>query len=198
MSLDRFFDTNPYLTKTSDIVSLMVLEHQCVLHNKLTDGAKSTREAMARQHDLQKAFNEPVTDVPQGSALTVIGSHAEKIVKHLLFCEEYTLHDGGVEGAPAYQDAFRRNRRDTTDGRSLKDFQLVSRLFKNRCSYLVYSEPFLHLPIALRDMLYRRMWEILSGRDSSPAFAHLGETERSRIRSILAETKTDLPSYWME
>ena len=98
MSLDRFFDTNPYLTKTSDIVSLMVLEHQCTLHNKMTDGAKSTREAMARQHDLQKAFNEPVTDTPQGSALTVIKSHAEKIVKHLLFCEEYALQDGGVEG----------------------------------------------------------------------------------------------------
>ncbi len=194
MSLNRFFDTNPYLTKTSDIVALMVLEHQCVLHNKLTDGAKSTREAMARQHDLQKAFNEPVTDIPQGSALTVTRSHAEKIVKHLLFCEEYTLLDGGVEGSPAFQDAFRRTRKDTADGRSLRDFQLLNRLFKYRCSYMIYSSAFDALPAQLKHEVYAQLGAVLNGRNPSKDFAHLSASERQDIKEILLETKKDLPA----
>lgn len=196
MSLERFFDTNPYLLKTSDIVSLMVLEHQCMLHNKLTDGAKSTREAMARQHDLQKAFNEPVTDVPQGSALTVIRSHAEKIVKHLLFSDEYTLQDGGVEGAPTFQDAFRRNRKDTADGRSLKDFQLLNRMFKYRCSYMIYSSAFDALPAQLKSEIYRQLLAVLDGQNPSKDFAHLAASERKDIKEILLETKKDLPAGW--
>jgi hypothetical protein len=196
MSLERFFDTNPYLTKTSDIVSLMVLEHQCVLHNKLTDGAKSTREAMARQHDLQKAFNETVTEVPQGSALTVIRSHAEKIVKHLLFCEEYALQDGGVEGSPAFQDAFRKTRKDTADGRSLKDFQLLNRLFKYRCSYMIYSSAFEALPAQLKNEVYAQLGAVLNGQNQSKDYAHLSASERQHIKEILLETKKDLPADW--
>ncbi len=196
MSLNRFFDTNPYLTNTSDIVSLMVLEHQCVMHNKLTDGAKSSREAMVRQHDLQKAFNEPVTDVPQGSAQTVIRSHAEKIVKHLLFCEEYTLQDGGVEGSPAFQDAFRKNSKDTADGRSLKDFQLLNRLFKYRCSYMIYSNAFNALPAQLKNEVYSQLGAVLTGKNQSKDYAHLGASERQHIREILLETKKDLPVDW--
>jgi hypothetical protein len=196
MSLERFFDTNPYLTKTSDIVSLMVLEHQCMLHNRITDGAKSTREAMARQHDLQKAFNEPVTDTPQGSALTVIRSHAEKIVKHILFCEEYALQDGGVEGAPVFQDAFRKSRKDTADGRSLKDFQLLNRLFKYRCSYMIYSSAFDALPPQLKREIYAQLGAVLDGRNPSKDYAHLGASERRHIKEILLETKNDLPADW--
>jgi hypothetical protein len=196
MSLERLFDTSPYLMKTSDIVSLMVLEHQCTLHNKLTDGAKSTREAMARQHDLQKAFHEPVTDTPQGSALTVVRSHAEKIVKHLLFCEEYALKDGGVEGSPAFQDAFRKDRRDTADGRSLKDFQLLNRLFKYRCSYMIYSASFDALPAQLKNEVYTQLGAVLTGQNQSKEFAHLSTSERAHITEILLETKKDLPAGW--
>lgn len=196
LSLAGFFDTNPYLAKTSDIVSLMVLEHQCMLHNKLTDGAKSTREAMARQHDLQKAFNEPFTEVPQGSALTVIRNHAEKIVKHLLFSEEYTLQDGGVEGGAAFQDAFRRNRKDTADGRSLKDFQLLNRLFKYRCSYMIYSRAFDALPAQLKTEIYAQLDAVLSGQNQSREFAHLSPSERQHIREILLETKGELRAAW--
>ena len=196
VSLDRLFDTSPYLMKTSDIVSLMVLEHQCALHNKLTDGARNTREAMARQHDLQKAFHEPVTVTPQGSALTVVRSHAEKIVKHLLFCEEYALKDGGVEGSPAFQDAFRRDRRDTADGRSLKDFQLLNRLFKYRCSYMIYSRSFDALPPQLKGEVYAQLGAVLDGRNQAKEFAHLSSSERTHIREILLETKKDLPVAW--
>jgi hypothetical protein len=195
-SLESFLDTSPYPARSSDIVALMVLEHQCSMHNKLFAAAQSTREAMARQHDLQKAFHEPVTDTPQGSALTVIRSQASKVVHHLLFCEEYPLKDGGVEGSAAFQDTFLKNRHDTKDGRSLKDFQLLTRLFKNPCSYMIYSKMFDALPVQLKNEIYTQLWNVLSGSDQSKDFAHLSTSEREHIREIILETKTDLPACW--
>jgi hypothetical protein len=195
-SLATFISTKPYLTDTSDIVALMVLEHQCTMHNLLTDAGKSTREAMARQHDLQKAFGEPVTDVPQGSAASVIRSQAEKVLKHMLFCEEYPLRDDGVEGGAAFQEAFRRNRVETREGRSLKDLQLLTRLFKNRCSYMIYSKSFDALPHQVKSDFYAQLNRVLTGEDQREEFAHLTASERSNIREILLETKQDAAAAW--
>jgi hypothetical protein len=127
-----------------------------------------------------------------GTALLVARSQVEKLLRLIFFCDEADLHGEGVEGDPAFTEAFQRGAPRSRDGRSLKDFQLVSRLFKYRCSYLVYSQAFENLPAVLR------MWEVLSGRDESPAYAHLGEMERERIRAILADTKKDLPANWLE
>ena len=195
-SLGQFISTKPYLTDTSDIVALMVLEHQCTMHNLLTDASKSTREAMARQHDLQKAFGEPVTDVPQGSAASVIHSQAEKVLKHMLFCEEYPLQDDGVEGSAAFQEAFRRNRVETREGRSLKDLQLLTRLFKNRCSYMIHSKSFDALPHQVKSEFYAQLNRVLSGEDNREEFAHLSASERANIRQILVETKPDAAVAW--
>jgi len=195
-SLDKFISTEPYITKTSDIVSLMVLEHQCTMHNLLTGAAKSTREAMARQHGLQEAFNEPLTDEPQGSALSVVNGQAEKILKHLLFTEEYALQDHGVEGAPAFQEAFRSNRHETKEGRSLKDFQLLTRLFKHRCSYMIYSKSFEALPLQLKKAFYTQLWDVLEGRNGKPEYANLSTSEREHIKEILLETKPEAGVYW--
>jgi len=195
-SLAKFISTEPYLTNTSDIVALMVLEHQCTMHNLITDASQSTREAMARQRDLQKAFGEPVSEVPQGSALSVIRSHAEKLVKHMLFCGEYALKDGGVEGSAAFQEEFRRNRHESKEGRSLKDFQLFTRLFKNSCSYMIYSKSFEALPAQVKAEFYAKLGEVLTGVDASPDFAHLSASERSNIREILLETKPEAAAAW--
>ena len=196
LSLDRFFSTEPYLTNTSDIVALMVLEHQCTMHNLLTDAGKSTREAMARQHDLQKAFGEPITDKPSGSALSIINSQSEKVVKHLLFCGAYAFKDKGVEGSAAFQDAFRQDRVQTKDGRSLKDFQLLTRLFKYPCSYMIYSKSFDALPAPVKSAIYERLFNVLTGKDQRPEYAQLNASERQHIFEILVETKPDLPQSW--
>src|SRR5205085_3667379 len=44
--LSRFFKTSLYLTPHSDIVSLMVLEHQTAAHNRLTRANLLTRIAL--------------------------------------------------------------------------------------------------------------------------------------------------------
>jgi len=189
--LDAFFPMDPYLTNSSDLVALMVLEHQCTMHNLITAAGTACREAMARQQDLQRAFGEPLTDVPQDSAASIIRNQAEKVLAHLLFSGEYELKDDGVEGDAAFQDAFRANRHASHDGRSLKDFQLLNRLFKYRCSYMIYSKSFDRLPPPLKSEIYRQLNTVLHGTDSRPAFAHLSPSERAGIRQILAETKPE-------
>lgn len=193
LDLSPYIDVRAYLTGSSDLVALMVLEHQCTMHNLLTAANEQCRQALARQHDFQKAFGEKVTHTPQGSALGVFNSHVDKLLHHLLFCGEYELKDDGVEGNVAFQDAFRANRRENAEGRSFKDFQLRTRLFKDRCSYMIYSSSFDALPRQLKTMLYTRLLAILKGTDPSPDFAHLSASERENILSVLRETKKDFP-----
>jgi hypothetical protein len=198
-SLESFIATEPYLTGSSDIVALMVLEHQCTTHNLLTEAALSTRAAMARQRDIQKAFGEPITHEPQGSALSVVRSLAGKLVKQMLYCGEHPLQDDGVEGSAAFQEAFRRNRLENADKRSLKDFQLLTRLFKYRCSYMIHSRSFDALPAPVKNEFYAQLHQVLRGHDGEDGiFAYLSTSEREHIRSILLATKKDLPEGWRD
>lgn len=194
--LSSFFDTDPYLRKTSDIVALMVLEHQTEMQNVLSQGAMFVRLAAYRQEMLRKELGEPATDEYVGSTLTVARSQTEKIVQHLLFCDEIMLPDSGIEGSPEFQTAFQRNAWRDDEGRSLKDFQLKHRLFRYPCSYMIYSTAFDDLPTKLKEMVYDRLLQVLDGRDQSPEFARLGSYERRTIKDILLATKSDLPASW--
>ncbi len=48
----------------------------------------------------------------------------------------------------------------------------------------------------MKEHLYSRLWEILSGKDQSATYALLGSATRHAIREILTETKRDIPDYW--
>jgi hypothetical protein len=58
-------------------------------------------------------------------------------------------------------------------------------------SFLVYSEGFDFLPAPARDYIYRRLGEILTGRDASAAFSNLAPSDRRAILEILQTTKPD-------
>jgi hypothetical protein len=195
-SLEDRFDTANYLRGDSDIVSLMTLEHQVAMHSRLVEAAYDLRTAIARQAALRRELDEPPTDEFVGSTMVVARSHAEKILRCLLFCDEAPMPDGGIDGGPAFQQAFRANRRATADGRSLKDFQLLHRLFKYRCSYLIYSQSWDALPEKFRDLLYQRLHEILTADRPVSGYEHLNPGERRDIFEILRETKSGLPESW--
>lgn len=195
-SLEKHFDTSRYLRPDSDIVALMTMEHQVAMQSRLVEAGYDVRTAIRRQKDLRKELGEPATEEFTGSCLTVANSHAEKVLRALLFCDEAKMPDGGVDGGPAFQDAFRANRKATTDGRSLKDFQLLTRLFKHRCSYLIYSRTWDALPDKFRELLYRKLHGILTATAPVKGYDHLGASERQDILEILRATKPDLPDYW--
>src|SRR5579871_5697437 len=57
--LKRLVDASPYLMKTSDIVALMVSEHQTHTQDLITRANYETRRAMKYQQDLNKELGRP-------------------------------------------------------------------------------------------------------------------------------------------
>ncbi len=195
-NLAKFFDITPYQRKQSDIVALMVLEHQSSVQNILTKANHTSLRAMHMQTSLQRELGEEVMSEPTGTARRIIDHCAEDIVEALLFKDEAALPDGGIEGDPAFQTAFTKRAPQSSDGRSLKDFQLLNRLFKYRCSYMVYSLTFQHLTAPLKQTVFQRLRTVLEGNDTTGAFTYLSDTERSHLRRILAETLPGAPAEW--
>ncbi len=113
----------------------------------------------------------------------------------MLFAGEIKLTDP-IQGTSDFTSEFAARDPSDSQGRSLREFDLKNRLFKYPCSYLIYSEAFDGLPKAVKDPIYRRLWEVLSGQDKSDDFAHLSGEDRSAIREILRDTKPGLPDYW--
>ena len=103
-----------------------------------------------------------------------------------------------VQGTSGFAREFAQRGPRDRQGRSLRDFDLETRLFKFRCSYLIYSPAFRALPGEARNYVLRRMGEVLSGQDDSKKFAHLSAEERQAILEILRDTLPDLPDSWKE
>lgn len=186
----------PYLSPHSDIVALMVLEHQVKMHNLIAVANYQARMALHYAKEINKAFGEPEGTISESTARRFDGP-AEKLVKYMLFVEEAEL-SGRVEGTSPFADEFAARGPRDPQGRSLRDFDLTTRLFKYPCSYLIYSKSFDALPAPVKERTYRRLWEVLTGRDQSPAFASRTSEERRAILEILQATKPDLPDYWRE
>lgn len=189
--LNEFFRVEDYLRPDSDIVALMVLEHQVEMHNRLAQGNLRARRWIHQQKQLQKELGEPESSELTGTAKLVVNNEAQRIVECMLFCGEARLPQEGISGAGQFEPAFRANAHRDQKGRSLKDFELRTRLFKYRCSYMIYSQAFEHLPPELKTAVYRRLREILTSEVAGPKFAHLSSEERLAICEILKETKPD-------
>lgn len=190
--LSKKFDTTSHLYPDSDIVALMVLEHQCEMHNRLSRAKMRVRKWSEYQKNIYKALGEPMPYEPSGTLLTVLNSERDDIVEYLLFRDEISLPEGGVQGAGRFEQGFRRNRKEDPEGRSLKDFDLRTRLFKFRCSYMIYSEAFDQLPDVLKKAVYARLFKILESKEPSEDYAHLPSRERRAIREILLATKPEI------
>jgi hypothetical protein len=192
--LSQFLDTTAYLTPHSDIVALMALEHQTHMTNLITRVGFETRLAL---HD--SAAMKTVLEVPDGelteSATKRITNAVEELLEYMLFTEEAPLTEP-IRGVSGFSEVFARTGPRDRKGRSLRDFDLKTRLLRYPCSYLIYSEAFDQLPEVARERLYRRLWDVLTGRDTAAKFARLTAKDRQAIFEILQDTKKSLPAYW--
>ena len=192
LSLRSRVDTEKYLTGTSDIVAHLVLAHQTQMHNLITQTNYQTRIALA---------NDEAKKVPAGTisdaARKQFERPAEALVRYLLFANEAPFAEA-VKGDSGFAEEFvSRGPRDS-QGRSLRDFDLQKRIFKYPCSYLIYSEAFDSIPGPAKEFIYKRMFDILSGREQGPEFASLSGTDRRAILEILVATKPGLPEEWKQ
>jgi hypothetical protein len=180
-SLAGKFDTTKYLTGTSDIVALMTLEHQAHMTNLVT--AVSLQFGRASANDTWAVSNKNLDRA------------VEEMVSYMLFADEAPLVDP-IRGTSSFTKTFpARGPRDRR-GRSLRDFDLQTRLFRYPLSYMIYSEIFDAMPVAARERVYQRLYDVLTGKDQNPKFDRLSAEERQSIREIVRDTKTNLPQYW--
>jgi hypothetical protein len=192
--LSRFFDAGAYLTPHSDIVALMVLEHQTHMTNLLTRVGFETRMALHSNGEMNKTLGEPEGNIRESTTRRV-NSAVEELLEYMLFTEETRLTEP-VAGVSGFAELFAQGGPKDENGRSLRDLDLKARLFKYPCSYMIYSDAFDQLPQLAKDRLYSRLWEILSAPSPGGKFSNLARPDRDAIRQILLETKEDLPDYW--
>jgi hypothetical protein len=187
------FATSSYLSPHSDIVSLMVLEHQVGMLNRLARANLETRMALHYQHEMNKALDLP-PDEKSESAWSRIRNVGDAVVRYMLFQGETRLTDR-VEGTSTFTADFARRGPRDSRGRSLRDFDLTTRLFRYPCSYMIESHAFDSLPKEVKEYVYERLWEVLNGRGGKDD-PRLSGDDCAAIIDILRETKPDLPDSW--
>ncbi len=177
-SLDGLFDAHGYMTAHSDLAALMVFQHQAHMTNLITRVG----------WDARMAAREPRTDPSSGRLRDAVG----ELVDYLLFIDEAPL-TAAIAGTSGFAERFAAQGPADARGRSLRQLDLERRLLRYPCSYMIYSAAFAALPLELRQAIYGRMAEILSGRDSSAKYARLSLADRRAIVEILRDTLPDRP-----
>ena len=171
------FPWSNYLVQTSDLLPHLLHEHQLGFHNLVTLALYRTREAL-------QTGNGSI--LPQDEA--PLREIAHRIVRYLLFADETPLPPDGFSPLESYKTAFLSRRIPTQTGLSLRDLDLKSRLFKFRCSYMIYTPSFRALPQPMLARIRTKLFEALGETPTQPEFAYLPPDEKRTIRAILAET----------
>ncbi len=188
-SVQGLFDLKGYPSPHSDVVALMVLNHQTLMTNLITRLNWATRvQDYDRLHPAA-----PVRQASRQATDDPVANTALELVDHLLFIDEVPL-GGKTQGNAGFAEAFSAQGPKDTQGRSLRELDLTRRLMKYPCSYLIYSPAFDALPARAKTMVYNRLWTVLSGKADDPAYAKLSAADRQAIIEILRDTKPDLPA----
>jgi hypothetical protein len=185
-NLDSFVRTTPYLSPHSDIVALMVLEHQTQMHNALAAANYETREAIAQTFEMNRLLDRPMDHISE-SANRRIEAAAERVVKRLLMCGDFPL-TSPVQGTSGFAEKFVEGAARDTLGRSLRDLDLQSRLFRFPCSYLVYSDSFQELPVEVKSRILQKLVDVLTSVQPTEGFEHMTTADRTAVLQILRET----------
>jgi hypothetical protein len=193
-SLQGRFDLTTYLTPHSDLVALLVLAHQTHLHNLISRVNWEIRLALHEQESMNKSLGVAADTWSESTRHRIYGA-VETLLRYMLFTNEALL-ESPVRGSSAFAKEFAATGPKDSAGRSLRDLDLNSRIFRYPCSFLIYSEAFNALPRPGLDYFYRRLWDVLNGHDNGEVSKTLATSDRNAILSILRETKSDLPSYW--
>jgi hypothetical protein len=178
-SLEGKFDPAAYLSAHSDIVALMVLVHQTTVHNYL-----------AGLHEIAE-FTPDAAEHDGSAESTRLHGAVERLLRAMLFVQEAPLA-GPMRGTTSFATDFAALGPRDARGRSLRDFDLETRLFRYPLSFLIYSESMDALPAVAQRVFYRRLEAILQGAEQEGAYAHLQPADRLAIREILRSTK---PAY---
>ena len=166
VSLAGQFDLSGYPTPYSDIVALMVMEHQAHLFNLLTRATWESRVGVESR----------------------VAEAVDAIVDYMLFVDEAPITGGPIEGSSGFAETFTAAGPRDANGRSLRDLDLKTRLQKYPVSYMIYSPSFRALPPPVKDLVMGRINRVLAGEEGGPKYAHLTPPIRQAVQAILKST----------
>lgn len=178
----RLFDYAQYPMPSSDILPQLLHEHQVGFVNRVLEATYKTRE-------LLHASGGKLTNAD--SAL--LDEKAKALVRYILFADEVPLP--GVEGDAAFKADFQKAG-VAVSGASLREFDLKTRIFKYRCSYMIHGAVFAGLPREMKLRVYRHLATALNEAQPDKAYAYLPVAEKRTIRAILKGTLKDAPAGW--
>jgi hypothetical protein len=180
-----YIDTEQYLTDKSDIVALLVKEHQTLVQNLITRVGFKVHSVLPAQPGAAKADRRWSDLTPQKQA--ELKPVIEPLVRAMFFADAEPLAGQAVSSSGFPERFMRRGPRDS-EGRSLRDLQMDGRLFRYRLSYMIYTDSYKALPGYAREYIESRIVEVLQGRDTTGISAKLDAEEREAIGQILAAT----------
>jgi hypothetical protein len=188
--LKRFLAPGAHLTPHSDLVALMVFEHQVRITNLITRVGWEARMALA-DHAALRVPNEPAVAWSESTRGRIEGP-AEVLVRSLFMLDEHLL-TAPVAGTSGFAEEYSARGPRDRRRRSLYELDLRERLYRYRFSPLIYSEQFAGLPAEVREYIHQRVREVLTGGDRSADFATVSSGERSAILGILKDTLPAAP-----
>ena len=199
VALDHPFDPSTYLIPDSDVVAQLVLAHQTQMHNLITLTNYKTRIALYTAATRNKIAGQPADASLPDDLRLQFERPAEQLLRYLLFVNEAALPGSAsspITGSSTFTQSFAARGVRDANGRSLRDFDLHTRIFKYSCSYLIYTDSFDQIPEPAKSYIYHRLFEILTEKDQSPDFAKISAADKRAIFEILLATKPGLPTEW--
>lgn len=169
-------ETRGYLSASSDIVALIVFDHQMHAINLLTRLNWESRIASTN-----------------GQSPLLAGTVRElvnELADYLLFVDE-APPSAPLTPLPGFAKHLESKTPQDSRGRSFGQLDLVNRLLRYPCSYMVYSEAFDGLPPDVKSAVYRRMQDVLATGDRRRERTHVSPEDRRAILEILRDTKND-------
>ena len=181
-SLESKFDVTKHLTGTSDIVALMTLEHQVGMANRIN--------ALVYQYNRLKHDGVSEAD------WALLDVDIDDLVGYMLFVDEAPIRQP-VQGVSTFTRTFSARGPRDQKGRSLRDFDLQTRVFKYPLSYMIYTELFDRTPAPILDRIYKKLFDVLTGEGAVGKYAVLSAADRQAVLEIVRDTKPNLPAYWV-
>lgn len=169
VSLEGQIDLTGYPTPYSDIVALMVMEHQAHLFNLFTRATWESR------------VGGPASE-------SRVAEAADAIADYMLFVDEAPIVGGPIEGSSGFAERFVAEGPRDAKGRSLRELDLKTRLQKYPLSYMIYSPPFQALPADVKKLVMGKFDRVLAGEETDKKYAHLTPAIRQAIAEILRST----------
>lgn len=185
------------LLPSSDLVALLVLEHQTRVHNLITRANYETRQAVALDKAMNEALERP-EEYRSESTQRRIASAANALAEALLMVDEPKL-ESVVSGTSTFREVFQAMGPTSQSGLSLRQLELSERLFKYPLSYLIYTPEFQALPDeVLRPIKARLVAELSDGEDAGMRRGLVPKPLRPETRRIVSETEPQILVFGAE